>query len=57
MADEIKKDTKKAIRVEPVYGEMVHVVLDKPIRGITTFDEIDPWLQAQLDAGKLKKVD
>lgn len=57
MADENKKDTKKAVRVEPVYGDMVHVVLDKPIRGITPFDEIDPWLQAQLDAGKLKKVD
>lgn len=56
MADENKKDVKGAIKVQPVFGDMHHVILDKPIKGITQFDEVDSWLQAQLDAGKLKEV-
>lgn len=57
MADqkELKKD--KQVRVEPVFGPMVHIVLNKQIDGETKFDEIDFWLQAQIDAGKLRLVD
>lgn len=54
-AKDVKKEV-KPVKVEPVYGPMVHLLLDKPINGITAFEDTDAWLQAQIDAGKLKVV-
>lgn len=47
----------KQIYVETVYGPMHHLLKDFKIEGTTPVDEIDTWLQAQIDAGKLKLVD
>lgn len=44
------------IVVRPVYGAMVHQLTAQLIDRPTEFDEVDFWLQAQLDAGKLEKV-
>lgn len=46
------------IKVRPVFGRMHHLLLDIPIpfNSVTTFDVVDSWLQAQVDAGKLEIV-
>ena len=46
----------KKVLVEPVFGRMVHVLTGVEIKGLTEVAEIDGWLQAQIDAGKLKVV-
>lgn len=51
---EIKETKKqKKIVIQPVYGPMHHMIKDYPINGITEVLEIDSWLQAQIDAGKI----
>ena len=44
------------IQVRPVHGPMHHLILDKPIVGVTLFEEIDNWLEVQIAAGKLEIV-
>lgn len=59
MADETKpkgKEQKTKILVEPVFGPMVNLLTNQRIEGITEVPEMDSWLQAQLDAGKLTRV-
>ena len=65
MSDEVKetkvkepkaKADSKKIFVQPVYGRMVHMLTSQEINGVTEVPEIDPWLQAQIDAGKIKIV-
>jgi len=51
-----QEEVKSRVRVEPVRGEMHHLLLDKPIRGITEFEGMDSWLVAQIQAGKLRVV-
>ena len=46
----------KVIRVQPVYGRMVHMHTAQEINGVTEVPEIDSWLQAQIDAGKIVVV-
>lgn len=53
--DQPKQPTSK-IQVRPVHGPMHHLFLDVPIAGVTTFDEMDNWLECQIDAGKLELV-
>ena len=48
------EQAKRKITVTPVYGPMHHLLLDVRIEGPTEFDEIDSFLQAQIDAGKLR---
>ena len=43
-------------KVRPVYGPMVNLLTDQRIDGITEVPEIDGFLQAQIDAGKLELV-
>lgn len=56
MADAKETKQVKQVMVEPVYGPMVHILKGYPIDGVTKVEEIDPWLQAQIDAGKVKVV-
>ena len=51
-------ETRKSgvVRVQPVYGPMHHLILDKPIVGVTLFEEMDNWLEVQIAAGKLEIV-
>ena len=46
----------KKITVRPVYGRMVHMLTAQEIVGDTEVPEIDGWLQAQIDAGKIVVV-
>ena len=46
----------KKIVVRPVYGRMVHMHTAQEIDGDTEVAEIDGWLQAQIDAGKIVVV-
>ena len=46
----------KKITVRPVYGRMVHMLTAQEIVGDTEVTEIDGWLQAQIDAGKIVVV-
>lgn len=48
--------SKSLPKVRPVYGPMVNLLTDQRIDGITEVPEIDGFLQAQLDAGKLELV-
>lgn len=52
----VKQAAKQAVKVQTVYGQMVHVVTGKVFDGETDIDAIDSWVQAQIDAGKLKLV-
>lgn len=47
----------KKITVRPVYGRMVHMHTAQEIVGDTEVAEIDGWLQAQIDAGKIVVVE
>lgn len=47
----------KKITVRPVYGRMVHMLTNQEINGETEVPEIDGWLQAQIDAGKIVVVE
>lgn len=47
----------KKITVRPVYGRMVHMHTAQEIDGDTEVAEIDGWLQAQIDAGKIVVVE
>ena len=44
------------VKVRPVHGPMHHLILDKPIVGVTLFEEMDNWLEVQIAAGKLEIV-
>ena len=46
----------KKITIRPVYGRMVHMLTAQEIVGDTEVPEIDGWLQAQIDAGKIVVV-
>ena len=50
------KSEPKKITVRPVYGRMVHMLTAQEIVGDTEVTEIDGWLQAQIDAGKIVVV-
>lgn len=50
------KEAPKKIQIQPVYGRMVHMHTAQEIVGVVEVDEIDPWLQAQIDAGKIVVV-
>lgn len=50
------KAAPKKILVNPVYGRMVHMHTAQEINGVTEVPEIDSWLQAQIDAGKIVVV-
>ena len=52
---EPKAELKKII-IRPVYGRMVHMLTAQEIVGDTEVPEIDGWLQAQIDAGKIVVV-
>ena len=58
MADEKKQEpvTKQATKVQTVYGRMVHVVTGQVFDGVTEVPGMDPWVQAQVDAGKMNLV-
>ena len=43
----------RTFTVTPVYGPMVHLIKNVRIDGPTEFDEVDFWLQAQIDSGKV----
>lgn len=47
----------KKITIRPVYGRMVHMHTAQEIDGDTEVPEIDGWLQAQIDAGKIVVVE
>ena len=47
----------KKITVRPVYGRMVHMHTAQEINGDTEVAEIDSWLKAQIDAGKIVVVE
>ncbi len=47
----------KKITIRPVYGRMVHMHTAQEIDGDTEVAEIDGWLQAQIDAGKIVVVE
>lgn len=47
----------KKITVRPVYGRMVHLLTNQEINGETEVPEIDGWLQAQIDTGKIVVVE
>ena len=47
----------KKITVRPAYGRMVHMLTNQEINGETEVPEIDGWLQAQVDAGKIVVVE
>jgi hypothetical protein len=47
----------KKITIRPVYGRMVHMLTAQEIVGDTEVAEIDGWLQAQIDAGKIVVVE
>lgn len=49
-----QKPAPKKIKVEPVFGPMVDLVTDQRIDGVTEVPAIHGWLQAQIDAGKLR---
>lgn len=69
MSDDVKPQAKahqankqepkqpKKITVRPVYGRMVHMLTAQEIVGDTEVPEIDGWLQAQIDAGKIVVVE
>ena len=69
MSDDVKPQAKthqankpepkqpKKITVRPVYGRMVHMLTNQEINGETEVSEIDGWLQAQIDAGKIVVVE
>ena len=46
----------KKLFVQPVYGRMVNVLNNQTIVGVTEVKQIDAWIQAQIDAGKLELV-
>jgi len=47
----------KVIRIQPVYGRMVHMLTAQEINGVTEVPAIDDWLQAQIDAGKIVVIE
>jgi len=49
---ETKKQPKKIV-IQPMHGPMHHLTRDYRIDGLTQVPEIDDWLQAQIDAGKI----
>ena len=51
-----KPKAKPLPKVRPVYGPMVNLLTNQRIEGITEVPEIDGFLQAQLEAGKLELV-
>ena len=53
VADTKGKQEKK-IAVHTLHGRMVHVLTGEVFDGVTEVKEVDSWLQAQIDAGKLK---
>mgnify|MGYP001769446800 CR=1 FL=1 len=65
MSDDVKPQAKtpkakaepKKITVRPVYGRMVHMLTSQELDGVTEVHEIDGWLQAQIDAGKIVIVE
>lgn len=46
------------IRVRAVYGTMIHPFVPTDIRtdSISEFEQVDSWLQSQIDAGKVVVV-
>jgi hypothetical protein len=52
-AAESKAKPEKKFLVQPVHGRMVHVLTGVVFDGTTEVKEIDSWLQAQIDAGKI----
>lgn len=53
-----KSDAKQAKKlfVKPLYGRMVNVLNNQAIVGLTEIKQVDAWVQAQIDAGKLELV-
>lgn len=41
------------VKVEPVFGPMVHPHLNVGIKVATVFEAMDSWLECQIEAGKL----
>jgi hypothetical protein len=59
MAEDVKASKAEAkqpkkILVQPVFGRMVNVLNNQALVGVTEIKEIDAWVQAQIDAGKLQ---
>ena len=48
--------TASVIKVRPVFGPMNHPFLNRYIDGETLFEEMDNWLEVQIEAGKLELV-
>ena len=44
------------IKVRPVFGPMNHPFVNRYIDGETLFEEMDNWLEVQIEAGKLELV-
>ena len=44
------------IKVRPVFGPMNHPFVSRYIDGETLFEEMDNWLEVQIEAGKLELV-
>lgn len=53
---ESKAKQEKKFLVQPVHGRMVHVLTGFVFEGVTEVPIVDSWLQAQIDAGKVKLV-
>ena len=53
---EAQNKAPKKIIVRPVYGRMVHQITALEMIGDTEVPEIDSWLKAQIDAGKVVVV-
>lgn len=53
---ESPKQEAKKVQVRPVHGVMVHMLTNQVLDGDTEVPEIDSWLQAQIDAGKIVVV-
>lgn len=54
---EPKKSKESKPKVVAVYGEFVDLIKDVKIGSEPVEVEIHPWLQSQIDAGKLKLVE
>ena len=48
--------TPQLIKVRPVFGPMNHPFVNRYIDGETLFEEMDNWLEVQIEAGKLELV-
>lgn len=48
--------TPQLIKVRPVFGPMNHPFVNRYIDGETLFEEMDNWLEVQIEAGKLERV-